>query len=781
MADNIRVRVSTPVPKIRARVYPSLLPTQIELRNTGTEIQWRYIDGVSDWQTLILVSDLAPTALDLLNKIKTVDGAGSGLDADLFDGRESTTFQTQDAGLDALAAFNTNGMLVQTAEDTFAGRTMQAPAEGIAIANPGGVAGDPTFSLANDLAAVEGLATTGIPVRTAADTWTTRSLANASAGLTWTNPDGVSGNPTPVLANDLAALEGLSSTGLAARTGADTWAQRTITAPAAGITVSNGSGAAGNPTLALANDLGALEGLSGTGFAVRTATDTWAQRSIAFPAAGLSISNADGVSGNPTLALANDLAALEGLSGTNTIYYRSGTDAWSAVTVSANLGFSGGTLGGALGSMATQNAGAVAITGGSITGITDLAVADGGTGASTASGARTNLGLVIGTDVQAQNARLADIAGASWTQGDVLYFNGTNLVRLAAGTPGYFFKTNGTGANPAWASIPGGGDMLSTNNLSDVADTTTARNNLIPAGTLANSQLANMAGATVKGNNTGSAAAPSDLTMSQLAGMQVVAGVAREILTADRTYYVLTTGSDSNTGLANTSGGAFLTLQKAYNTFLTVDPNGHTVTIQVGAGTYTAGISFAIPAMGAGKLIVQGDTTTPSNVVLSCSDNVFNVTCDVNVPVTIAGFKVTTSAGSALLVSAPNVITVGKMEFGAIAVAAIRETGAGANVGMSSPYTISGGGLRHYDIEQGATLMTPNGTVTVSGTPAFSSAFCYASLGSTIQAGFSTYSGSATGKRYDISMSSAVSVGGGGASFFPGGTTGTTATGGQYA
>lgn len=36
------------------------------------------------------------------------------------------------------------------------------------------------------------------------------------------------------------------------------------------------------------------------------------------------------------------------------------------------------------------------------------------------------------------------------TQGDVIYFNGTTWVVLAAGTSGYFLKTQGAGQNPVW-------------------------------------------------------------------------------------------------------------------------------------------------------------------------------------------------------------------------------------------------------------------------------------------------------------------------------------------
>lgn len=223
---------------------------------------------------------------------------------------DSAGYQPLDATLTALAALNaTPGIMVQTGADAFTKRTLQAPAAGLSITNPAGTAGDPTFALTNDLAALEALGTSGFSARTGADTWAIRSLTAPAAGLTITNPAGTAGNPTFALANDLAALEGLGSTGLAARTAADTWAQRTLTAPAAGITITNPAGVAGNPTFALADDLAAVEGLASTGFAVRTAANTWAQRLIAGTTDEIGVSQSDGVAGNPTIFLSASISA----------------------------------------------------------------------------------------------------------------------------------------------------------------------------------------------------------------------------------------------------------------------------------------------------------------------------------------------------------------------------------------------------------------------------------------------------------------------------------------
>lgn len=58
-----------------------------------------------------------------------------------------TDYQAADATLTALAAYNTNGILTQTAADTFAGRTITGTANQVTVTNGDGVAGNPTLSL----------------------------------------------------------------------------------------------------------------------------------------------------------------------------------------------------------------------------------------------------------------------------------------------------------------------------------------------------------------------------------------------------------------------------------------------------------------------------------------------------------------------------------------------------------------------------------------------------------------------------------------------------------
>ena len=98
-----------------------------------------------------------------------------------------------------------------------------------------------------------------------------------------------------------------------------------------------------------------------------------------------------------------------------------GTGASNAGDARTNLG---------LGSIATQNANSVTITGGDISGITDLAIADGGTGASTASDARTNLGLAIGSDVQAFDAELSALASVTSAANKLPMFSGSGTATV---------------------------------------------------------------------------------------------------------------------------------------------------------------------------------------------------------------------------------------------------------------------------------------------------------------------------------------------------------------
>jgi len=99
------------------------------------------------------------------------------------------------------------------------------------------------------------LNTNGFLTRTAANTYASRNIA-VGTGLGIVNGDGVAGNPTLSLSTQLQNLHNLNSLGFvslsSAGTGSSSFVNRSLTA-GTGVSISNGSGASGNPTIAVSN------------------------------------------------------------------------------------------------------------------------------------------------------------------------------------------------------------------------------------------------------------------------------------------------------------------------------------------------------------------------------------------------------------------------------------------------------------------------------------------------------------------------------------------------
>ena len=252
---------------------------------------------------------------------------------------------------------------------------------------------------------------------------------------------------------------------------------------------------------------------------------------------------------------------------------------------------------------------------------------------------------------------------------------------------------------------------------------------------------------------------------------------ARGKLTAARNYYVRPDGSNSNDGLANTTAGAFLTIQKAIDVvYGTLDLGGFNVNINVAAGTY-ASFGIGSPQVGSGNVTVIGDTATPANVLINSSGSC--VVANNYAVLSVQGLKFVSSAGNGLVAFTGATVNVtGKVEFGACAVAHMSANTQGTITGFVN-YIISGAATYHYQANIKGTIRFQVATVTMSGTLAFTT-FAQADDLSLIYANANTYTGgTVTGKRYEVNSLSEIYTGGGGASYFPGNAAGTNSTGGQ--
>ena len=254
----------------------------------------------------------------------------------------------------------------------------------------------------------------------------------------------------------------------------------------------------------------------------------------------------------------------------------------------------------------------------------------------------------------------------------------------------------------------------------------------------------------------------------------------REVLAADRTYYVRADGSDSNDGLADTAGGAFLTIARAVAAAAAIDPSTYNVTIQLQDGTWTIGPSIATPMLHNKTLTIRGNPAAPASCVIEGATSV--AASGAGVSLALTGLSLN---GSLLGIncSAGAIVGIGAaIVFGAASSQAhMRTNGPGSTINVNADYAVAAASPRHFYASPNGFINCFNRTVSLSGTLNFSSAFAFADRGALISTNASTFTGgTVTGKRYDAQTNAVIYTGGGGASHFPGSIAGTTATGGQY-
>lgn len=261
----------------------------------------------------------------------------------------------------------------------------------------------------------------------------------------------------------------------------------------------------------------------------------------------------------------------------------------------------------------------------------------------------------------------------------------------------------------------------------------------------------------------------------------------REYLTADRTYYVDSTGSNSNNGL--TAGMPFATIQYAVDFVANnIDLGGRTVTIQLADGTFNESVTLkqlvGYSSVNSVGVIIQGNQSNISAVTIQGDGArpwaVASTSAEKGYLLRYMRIQNSAAAGNSIVATKNSVVRISQINFGSSA-AAHMSVSEGAQLEISGGYLISGGAQRHMlSNSKGNIIFVTAQTVTITGSPTFS-AFARAALGgSIIYRATVTYSGSATGKRYEATLLGLVDTNGAGTSYLPGNTAGTVATGGIY-
>lgn len=259
----------------------------------------------------------------------------------------------------------------------------------------------------------------------------------------------------------------------------------------------------------------------------------------------------------------------------------------------------------------------------------------------------------------------------------------------------------------------------------------------------------------------------------------------RDRLSADRTYYVRTDGNDTNTGLADTSGGALRTILKALEIAATLDLNGWTLTIQVGVGTFVEAGPCEIPKM-VGQatfqnFILRGSGVASTFIDATTGTFLGTIQAGASAMASIGNFSVKNSSTSGIAVHAylGGLLQVSEnIDIGASAIGLYAVQNGILNIAGTITVTCSGNVGDFIYAARGGQLTSVSTTYNL-GTRTFTRTV-RCTFNGVIYMGNNTFTGTITGTRYFAEYAGLIRTGAGGANYYPGTIAGSVANGGLY-
>ncbi len=248
-------------------------------------------------------------------------------------------------------------------------------------------------------------------------------------------------------------------------------------------------------------------------------------------------------------------------------------------------------------------------------------------------------------------------------------------------------------------------------------------------------------------------------------------GPGRTILTNALTVYVRSDGSDGNDGTADTSANAFATIQAAYDSLAELDLGvdlRHT--IQIADGTYDEPQIelYQLQSSAFTSITLHGNDTNPENVIIN---NGFYITQGTPWALYFDGIHVQSTTHPGIDVDGGwlwwNNLSFGDCS-GEMFVA--HNT---ATIWGNGNCRVAGNATCFFSTQSHSLFRYRSETITIVGTPAFSTAFAEAYHGGVAQVNDLTFVGSATGKRFSARDGGNLGTSTATLTYFPGDTAGT--------